>query len=1201
MSTSIIKDFIVKQGLVVQGTSGTVSASSGALQVGGGAGLGGSVFVAGTGTFGATTPGAGSSSTIAQQTLQVKNGGFGVVGDSYLNGNFNISGQQYINNPANAGSTGTGALTILGGVGIGANLYIGGTAYASGGQILTTATLGLYGVSALFAGTDTAVSANTGSVTVWSTSTLQSITNRGANTNNALIFQNSTNSSNTNSGALIVYGGVGVWNNLNVGGTISGSSNLSVATTASFGSTTDATALNAAAVTLAGGLGVAKTIWTQAEVVTGTGASASVTATNALAITNGGLGVAKDSIFGANVNIVGAATSVNTNSGQALLIAGGVGVGTQLAAGKVLTTDQTPAATNGSGSLQVQGGAYIANNIVVAGTQQSTSTTASNALYVAGGVGIGGSMYVGGPVTFSSPVTFNGTATYVLSTNSYYTDNLLEIHVPPGGVGGQWASDDGKDIGLRFHYYNRTASTDSNAALVLADDSQLLEWYGSGAETNTGTFSGSGLASYGGFKLGFVQLMSGTNATSAITGAVRVQNGGIGAAGNIWLGGTGATASSSTYSAQTIITNAGGLGVNGDSFFNNNLGIGGNQWINNALSVGTIAQINGGTGSTSSLTTQGLQITSGGLAVTGASNINGALSISGVTYHTNSTNATPNGNASVVLTGGQFITQDLRVQGTMYGSLWGTASTATNITGGVAGSIPIQAGVGSTSFISMSAGQAGYLLQVQSGGTTATWQSISAIVGAGVPANQLAITGTNAAVPYYPAIVSNVYPVGSIFENVYSTSTMSIIPSTGQTQFYGTVTSNSTLTGTVIVGGGIGAGGNVNVGGSGQFFGAYNETSTNIAVNVGVAGSGTPSPRVGFFNGTAAQNWQIDNFNGNFRWFTPNVTRMQLDPSGNLYIYTGTNATNTFSGALQVAGGVGIGNQLYVGGVTNLQNSANAISTTSAALIVAGGAGIGNALFVGSTATIGGAGDFVIQPSTGSGPTVFSSFATANLFTQGSTTLVNVGQATTNAKFNSTLAASNTSTAGLVVTGGVGIGANLLVGSTLGVLSGNNATSTSTGALTVAGGVGIANQLYVGGIVTGATGTAGTSVVGFVTNNVTIATYTGSALNAASTGTTQNLDVWSTSSYRSARYSVQLVDTGYTPHRVHFTEIVLIHDGTNNVYKNEYGVMTNVGELGTFDAAVVAGGVQLTFQPAWPTLSPPSALVVKATRTTFNY
>lgn len=136
---------------------------------------------------------------------------------------------------------------------------------------------------------------------------------------------------------------------------------------------------------------------------------------------------------------------------------------------------------------------------------------------------------VTGSVTFSGPVTFSGTATYVLSTQTYYTDNILNLHVPPSGVDGQWAVDDGKDIGFRFHYY--TNSTDTNAALVLANDTKYLEWYSAGAE-GTSTFAGS---VYGTFKTGNIQLAGTANSTSTQTGALQVA-GGIGIGGNAYVG-----------------------------------------------------------------------------------------------------------------------------------------------------------------------------------------------------------------------------------------------------------------------------------------------------------------------------------------------------------------------------------------------------------------------------------------------------------------------------------------------------------------------------------------------------------------------------------------------------------------------------------------------------------------------------------------
>ena len=72
--------------------------------------------------------------------------------------------------------------------------------------------------------------------------------------------------------------------------------------------------------------------------------------------------------------------------------------------------------------------------------------------------------------------------------------------------------------------------------------------------------------------------------------------------------------------------------------------------------------------------------------------------------------------------------------------------------------------------------------------------------------------------------------------------------------------STTTTTGALIVSGGIGLGGNIITAGYGQFNGPFNESTTQPGVFIGISGSGTPSPRVGFFNGNTTQNWEIDNY-----------------------------------------------------------------------------------------------------------------------------------------------------------------------------------------------------------------------------------------------------------------------------------------------------------------------------------------------------
>jgi hypothetical protein len=170
-------------------------------------------------------------------------------------------------------------------------------------------------------------------------------------------------------------------------------------------------------------------------------------------------------------------------------------------------------------------------NVFVSGLGASTSTTSTNALYVAGGAYVN-SLFVRNATTFAGDVTFNGTATYIYSTNTVYTDNIIELHTPPGGVYSQWTTDDGKDIGLRFHYY--TNSTDTNAALVLDNTTKYLDWYSAGAESSIGDFSS---ATYGVFRTGAIKLKTGTSATSVTTGDL-VVDGGVGISKNLYVNGS---------------------------------------------------------------------------------------------------------------------------------------------------------------------------------------------------------------------------------------------------------------------------------------------------------------------------------------------------------------------------------------------------------------------------------------------------------------------------------------------------------------------------------------------------------------------------------------------------------------------------------------------------------------------------------------
>jgi hypothetical protein len=114
------------------------------------------------------------------------------------------------------GGTWTNAVFIVDGdAGVGGNLYIQGDFYAAGKAVLTTSTLG----GSLNQGQDITITTNTstGEITWDNVSTLQSVTGRGNTTTNRVLFLNTSNSTSTTTGAITVAGGVGVAKDVYVG------------------------------------------------------------------------------------------------------------------------------------------------------------------------------------------------------------------------------------------------------------------------------------------------------------------------------------------------------------------------------------------------------------------------------------------------------------------------------------------------------------------------------------------------------------------------------------------------------------------------------------------------------------------------------------------------------------------------------------------------------------------------------------------------------------------------------------------------------------------------------------------------------------------------------------------------------------------------------------------------------------------------
>lgn len=427
--------------------------------------------------------------------------------------------------------------------------------------------------------------------------------------------------------------------------------------------------------------------------------------------------------------------------------------------------------------------------------------------------------------------------------------------------------------------------------------------------------------------------------------------------------------------------------------------------------------------------------------------------------------------------------------------------------------------------------------------------------------------------------------------------------------------STGTDTGSLTVFGGVGISSNVTVGDTVSVLSTASSTSTEASNALYVAGGAGVSGtlRVGnvaYFNGELTVGGT-----GNVK-LNPANAEVQLRPTGlgTVKIYPDTEGTidNMVIGSLLAADGYF--KNLRVQSVTN--NDLN--TSTNGSLVVTGGVGIGKNTYIAgdlkvigtiystslvttvntsvNTATnlsAGAAGSLVYQISSGntgyipigvSGSILQSDglvpyWSTATTFGSVTATALSV---TGNASVGGTLSASSST-----VSGNSSVGGSSTVNGTLFVSSITQSISTTTGALQVAGGVGIGGNTVVGGALTVGSVTAGTSVTALSSNNLLMASYTSNTI----TGSTQvNLDQWSSSIFRTARYTIQITDGS----SIHISEMLIFHNGVD-VYINEYGISTNDGILGAFDASLNSNLVTLRFTPISAT-----AMVIKIVRTTIT-
>lgn len=894
-----------------------------------------------------------------------------------------------------------------------------------------------------------------------------------------LIVTSSTVSTSTNTGAAIVEGGVGIGGDLNVGGNINVDKDLTVNGTlyaTIFGSITTATnlangfegaipyqssngnttfsndftftngVLYVAGEIYEGSSRVLTTVTPQSgtgifidSLTTSSGdVSFTVNNTGVLSLTGTAyLGVSSPTgnitLTNLGVTDLSGSTYIGVSASTGSITISNLGVLSLVNGTDTVVTSSTGSniAINVTSDLQsVTSRGATTNQSIRITSLESSNTVTSGALVVDGGVGIGENLNVGGTLnvqnvaTFAGPVTFSGTATFVFSTNTVYTDNLLELHTTSTGATGHWTFDDGKDIGLRFHYFNRNLNTGTSAALVLSNDEQMLEFYGVGAETESGNFSEQTGAVYGGFRTGQIFVLSTSNATTSTdSGAFQVK-GGASIAKDLWVG-------DQIYSdGFRVITS-------------------------NDLVTATVTAIQAGTGI--SVTSSSGVVTISNTGTLQSVTDNGSVTTNAITI-ANPTQSSSTASGALIISGGAGVGGNLYVGGNIvapWSFVDSTAAAGTNSTSnwwinvlsftlpnvGDSTTFRVRTNakvLNSTTFSDNSDSDYVYITYVKNSTSTVLGSVFVGNENTGISNSFSAanhVVTHNSSTGYFeywrrsPIIGGRVYarieevlPAG-VQPTLITTSTwISASPNLGGSVLPSSLTpgafaSISASAGTFASGGvGLTVSGSANIGvntASGtivQIAYAASQANSVKTVNIGTGGLAGSISTVTIGSSVAGA-----------------LDRLVVNSSVTQFTST-LSATSTSTGAIQVRGGVGIGGDLY----------ASTVYSRNKEVITGVELSSGNGINISSVSTSSGVFAATVN-NTGvltltAGTDTAVSASTGNIIVWSNSTLQSVtdrGNSTTNP---------------LVIT------------------NATSATSTNTGALTILGGLGVAGDLWIGGI-----------------------------------------------------------------------------------------------------------------------------------------
>ena len=613
------------------------------------------------------------------------------------------------------------------------------------------------------------------------------------------------------------------------------------------------------------------------------------------------------------------ASSVSTTTG-ALQVVGGVGIGGSLFVGGVVTASNFFA-----GTLRIDAGSTM-TNLVVTGTATSTSTT-TGAVVITGGVGIGGDLYVGRNISRNST-----TAT---------TTHPLEIIGAPAETTVLGAFRSSGNINSSLISFQNTSqaittvASNTGSVLLVAASSQYLS-----IASNATLALGAGDYTVEGFYY--------LN-TGAVPDQVLID----------WRNGTnGAGVTQPMLEFQP----SGSLGLNWYVNASNRISSGNATVTFNAWQHFAVSRVSGSTRMYLSGTQVGSTYADGnnypqGSIRIGANNDGGAITralgaflsnirvIVGTGLYSGTTLTVPTANLTAVTNtrlllntvfGGSFLADSSGAGVTVTNNNAATSTTFAPFTGTATTTYGDLVNVGSsgTSLVLQTAAITRVIVDstgtvtINSTASSASTTTGALIVSGGVGIGGGAVVGgiVTASTFVTVGVAGNGFITGAGF---ISASTATITSTIGST---------STTTGALIVAGGIGVGGGLNVRGI---------VTASTFVTVGTAGNGFITG-AGFISASTAT------------------------------ITSTATSTSTSTGALIVSGGVGIGGAVYIGtssfiagaqiittatiglyaaasaastSTTStflISNTTSSTNTTTGALQVRGGVGVGDSVYVGN-------------------------------------------------------------------------------------------------------------------------------------------------------------------------------------------------------------------------------------------------------------